>query len=145
MNTQLSAKDKDKEILNKLLDFYQGATKEILQRDKYVIPMLVVVDKDGELSFQGLVPANAQEHITDQLEAYRELLRGTVLEHDAYLLGYDVRLKEREDYQEALAIEAEIRGGAQIMLYLPYKFFGIRRRLVFGSIERVEPSYGRLY
>jgi len=143
MNTQLSAKDK--EILNKLLDFYQGATNEILQRDKYVIPMLVVMDKEVELSFRGLVPANAQENTTDQLEAYRGLLKGTVLEHDAYLLGYDVKLKEREDYQDALAIEAETRGGAQIMLYLPYKFLGIRRRLVFGNIERAEPGYGRLY
>lgn len=140
MSDQLS--DEDKEIISKLLDFYLGATEKLLQRDKYIIPMAVTLSDNGEMSFEGLDPKNNPE---DYPRLYRSLLKQTASKHKACLLGYDVRLKERKDYKDALAIESEVKDGPQVMLYLPYKFVGIRKKLEFGAIERIKPNDSRIY
>lgn len=123
-----------------LLQTYLAATRKVLQKDKFVIPMAVILDADGVPTFQALQPADDQTEadIAAHLEAYRALLQHIPVNTTACMLGYDVRIQQ-PSYQDAIAVELEHANGTLQKLIIPYRFKGwLRKRLELAPPQPIE-------
>lgn len=125
---------------DKLVETYLSATKTILQKDKFVIPMAVILNKDDEPEFIGLQPEDGSKtvEIAEHLVAYRELLRQHPGNTKAALLGYDIRIS-LPGYTDALALELEHANGALLKMVVPHRFSGLlKKKLELGQAKLAE-------
>jgi hypothetical protein len=124
--------------LDPLVATYLDATFTILQKDKYISPMGMILEISGESRFVGLLPKDEKNvDMAAHLDAYRQLLKQQMEGNKASLLGYDVKIHDPE-YNDAICIELHHKSGAKIKLLVPYKFSGLRKQLNTGEIQRVE-------
>lgn len=124
-----------------LINAYLDVSERILQKDKYLIPMAMVL-KDGEPSFVALAPADDAANDIDtaeHLKAYRELLSGLPDNKHACILGYDIKI-QHENYNDAIAIELEHKNGTHQKMLVPYRFKGILKKLEMGQSKLLDPE-----
>lgn len=124
-----------------LIDAYLDASEQILQKDKYLVPMAMIM-RGREPVFIALQPENEESYqdTKNHLVAYRQLLQNMPDNAKACILGYDIKV-QYEDYRDAIAIELEHTNGTHQKMFVPYKFTGIfKNKLQMGQSKLIDPE-----
>ena len=129
--------EKAQAIFEPFLMSYLEPTFTILQKDKFLTPMGMILEKPGKPRFVSLVAENEKDFdMAAHLEAYRKLLKQELGDNKAFLLGYDVKLHDPE-HKDAVCVEVHDKSGLQLKVLVPYKFSGFRKKLSVGEMRRV--------
>lgn len=124
---------------SKLLDMFIAARLELLKKHNTLIPMAMVLDEFGEPKFVALKPTGEiAENMESYLNEYREMLADQYNESTAYVLGYDISLKNNNEFTDGICCELTHITGKYVRIAMPFSKNGRTGKITTGDLLRFE-------
>ena len=122
-----------------LLDVFIASRATLLKKHDVLLPMAMALDEYGKPQFIVLKPYDdAMQDMQTYLEEYRTMLNDQYRENTAYLLGYDITLKNNDEFTDGICCELTHITGKYIRVAVPFSKNSLTNTITLGDLVRFE-------